>query len=450
MDGSATDVETTLPRARYALTVLAACWLMAYLDRQVIALLATSIKHSFQVTDVQIGILQGTAFAACYIPVALMGAWLADRANRRNIILFGIIWWSLATVGCGLARTYHELIFARMMVGVGEACLGPASVSMIADYFARSRRGRALGVVTGAATVGSAASSLLGGVILKLCGGGAVAIPLLGLAESWQVTFMVLGAPGVLVAILLAMVREPPRRREPAQALPAEASSGSFARLLARHWRAFVPIYLALGFSVFAGFGGAAWMATVAIRRYALSPAYLGMVGGSITLAMAVVAPYAVGVMSDRAASRWPGTGRLLLIAVLFVAQLPLICGWAFLPVPFSLFLLFSVLNGAIGSGLPSTGYIILGEAAPNHMRAQAVAVFQVLSNFLGMGFGAVAMAAVTEHVFHDDMKIGYAVASVSLICTMFGLLSILAAIRHMRSLAGRADSSGMPAGQAA
>jgi MFS family permease len=450
MDGSITDVETTLPRARYALTVLASCWLMAYLDRQVIALLATSIKRSLHITDVQIGVLQGIAFSAVYIVVALPVGRLADGANRRNIILFGVVCWSFATVACGLARTYHELMLARMMMGMGEACLGPASVSMIADYFARSRRGRALGVVTGAATVGSAASAVLGGLILTLCGGVAVAIPLLGLAEPWQITFMVLGAPGFLVALMLLMLREPPRRRAPVQVLPVGASAGNFARLLVRRWRFFLPVYLALAFSVFAGFGSAAWMATVAIRRYALTPAYVGLVGGSITLAMATVAPFAVGVLSDWAGSRWPGTGRLSLIAVLFVAQLPLIAGWAFLPVPFSIFLVFSVLNGAIGSGLPSTGYIILQEVAPNHMRAQAVAVFQVLSNFLGMGFGPVVMALVTEQVFHDEMKIGDAVASVSLICTVFGLLSILSAIRFMRSLAGRDDGTGVPAEQAA
>jgi MFS family permease len=277
-----------------------------------------------------------------------------------------------------------------------------------------------------------------------------VAIPLLGLAEPWQVTFIVLGAPGFLVALLLLMLHEPPRQQEPAQALPAEASAGNFPQLLVRRWRFFVPVYAALGFSVFAGFGGAAWMATVAIRRYALTPAYVGLVGGTITLAMATVAPYAVGVLSDWAASRQPGTGRLSLIAVLFVAQIPLICGWAFLPVPFWLFLVFSVLNGAIGSGLPSTAYIILQEAVPNHMRAQAVAVFQVLSNFLGMGLGALVMALVTEDVFHDDMKIGDAVASVSLVCTVLGLLSILAAIRYMRSIAARDIDGGVPASQPA
>jgi MFS family permease len=450
MDGAAIEADATLPRARYALAVLAACWLIAYLDRAVIALLATSIKRSLGVSDVEIGVLQGIAFSVVYILVALPVGWFADRANRRNIILFGLCFWSLATIACGLARTYHELVLARMMMGLGEACLTPASMSMIADYFARTARGRAIGVVTGAATLGSVLSSLLGGLVLKLCGGAAVALPLVGLAEPWQITFIVLGAPGLLVALLLLTVREPVRRQAPAKATPVEASTGSFVRVLARRWRLFLPIYLALMFSVFAGYGTAAWMATVAIRRYALSPAYVGLVGGTVGLVMGTTAPFLVGVVSDWAGRRWPGTGRLWTIAVLFVSQVPLIAGWAFLPVPFAIFLALSTLNGVAGAGLPSTGYILLQELVPNHMRAQAVALFVTISSFVGMGFGPVVIALVTEHVFHDEMKIGYAVASVSLICTVLGLLAILSAIGFMRSLAGRDDGSGTPAGQPA
>jgi MFS family permease len=127
-----------------------------------------------------------------------------------------------------------------------------------------------------------------------------------------------------------------------------------------------------------------------------------------------------------------------------------LIAGWAFLPVPFAIFLALSTLNGVAGAGLPSTGYILLQELVPNHMRAQAVALFVTISSFIGMGFGPVVVALITENVFHDEMKIGYAVASVSLICIVLGLLAILSAIGSVRSLAGRGDGSGRAAGQPA
>lgn len=450
MDGSATGAEATLARAKSTLAVLASAWLMAFLDRAVIALLATGIKASLHISDVQIGVLQGIAFSGIYVLVALPVGKLADRANRRNIILFGVCCWSLATMACGLTRTYHELALARMMVGLGEACLGPASVSLIADYFARTARGRAIGTVTAAATIGTAGSLVLGGVVLKLCGGKAVAIPLLGLAEPWQVAFMVLGAPGILVALALLTVKEPERRQAPRQALPIETSAGSFTRLLVSRWRFFLPVYLALAFSVFSGFGTAAWMPTVAIRRYALDPAHVGLVMGTIALAVGTIAPVAVGMASDWAGSRWPGTGRLRTIAVLFVVQIPLTAGWAFLPVSFPLFLALSAINGAASGGLSSSGHIVLQELMPNHLRAQAIALFAILSSFVGMGGGPLLMALITAHLFHDEMKIGYAVALVALTCTVLGLLSILSAIGVMRSLAGRDDGTGVPAGQPA
>ena len=443
MVGSATaDGETTLGRAKRTLAVLAAAWLMAFLDRAIIALLATGIKSSLDISDVQIGLLQGIAFSGIYVLVALPVGRLADRANRRNIILFGVCCWSLATMACGLATTFHQLAFARMMVGIGEACLGPASVSLIADYFRATARGRAIGVVTSAATVGTAGSLVLGGLVLKLCGGHAVAIPLIGITEPWQVTFMVLGAPGFLVALALLAVREPPRRLANPRAIPIEGAAGSFGRLLLTRWRFFLPVYLALGCSVFSGFGGSAWMPTVAIRRYGLDPSYVGLVMGSIALIMGSLSPLAVGMTSDWASIKRPGTGRLWTIAVLFVVQLPLTAAWAFLPVPFPVFLALISLNGVASGGLSSSGHIVLQELMPNHMRAQALALFAILSSFVGMGGGPLLIALITAHVFHDEMKIGYSVATVGLVCTSLGLLSILSAIGHTRTLAGRSGST--------
>lgn len=290
---------------------------------------------------------------------------------------------------------------------------------------------------------------MLGGVVLRLCGGKAVALPLIGLAEPWQVTFIALGAPGFLVALALLLVREPERRQNRAQAMPVDGSGRSFARLLLSRWRFFLPVYLGLSFSIFAGFGFAAWMPTVAIRRYALEPAHVGLVMGAIAVAMGTISPLAVGMASDWAGRRWPGTGRLWTIVVLFAVQIPLTAAWAFLPVPFPLFLALSAINGAASAGLSSSGHIVLQELMPNHMRARAIALFSTLSSFVGMGGGPVVMALITQYVFHAEMMIGYAVALVVLTCTVLGLLSFLAAIGHMRSLAGRGDA-GLAAGQAA
>jgi MFS family permease len=107
-------------------------------------------------------------------------------------------------------------------------------------------------------------------------------------------------------------------------------------------------------------------------------------------------------------------------------------------------------MNGAIASGLPSSGYIVLQEVAPNNMRAQAVAVFQILSNVVGMGFGPIVVAMITEYLFRDEMMIGYSVAAVSLTCAVLGFFATYSAVRFMRTLEGREGSTGRPADQPA
>jgi MFS family permease len=437
------DAETTLSGAKLTLAVLAAAWLMAFLDRAIIALLATGIKSSLHVSDVEIGVLQGFAFSGNYNLVALPVGWLADRANRRNILLFGVCCWSIATMTCGLATTYHQLALGRAMVGLGEACLGPPTVSLVADYFRAGARGRAMGAVTAAAAVGTAGSLVLGGIVLKLCGGKAVAIPLIGMTEPWQVTFITLGAPGLLVALALLTVREPPRRKPAPQASQVDRATASFGRLLLNRWRFFLLVYLALGCSVFSGFGGNAWMPTVAIRSFGLEASYVGLVMGSIALTIGGVAPLVVGTISDWASVRKPGSGRLWTIALLFLVQLPLISAWAFLPVSFPLFLALTSLSGFCNGGLSSSGHVVLQELAPNH-RAQAISVFTILSSFVGMGGGPLVIALITTHVFHDEMMLRYSVAVVALLCTSLGLLSILSAIGQLRGAAGQSANTGV------
>ena len=441
----AVDDDTTISGAKLTLAVLAAAWLMAFLDRAIIALLATGIKSSLQVSDVEIGVLQGFAFSGIYILVALPVGLLADRANRRNILVFGVCCWSVATMACGLATTYHELALGRAMVGLGEACLGPPTVSLVADYFRSGARGRAMGAVTAAAAVGTAGSLVLGGLVLRLCGGHAVEIPLIGLTEPWQVTFIVLGAPGLLVALALLAVREPARRQASAQTGPVDSSAADFIRILRARWALFLPVYMALGFSVFSGFGGNAWGPTVAIRSFGLEASYVGLVMGSIALTVGGVAPLVVGTISDWASVRKPGSGRLWTIAVLFLAQLPLTAAWAFLPVSFPQFLALTTLSGFCNGGLSSSGHVVLQELLPNH-RAKAISLFSILSSVVGMGGGPLVIALITTHVFHDELMIRYSVAIVALICTTLGLFSILSAISHLRAVAGRGGGTGVGA----
>ncbi len=184
--------------ANYVLGVLFIVYVFNFIDRQVLSVFIGPIKEEFGATDTQMGLLAGFAFALLYTFAGIPIARLADRGNRRNIIAIGLTVWSAMTVACGMARSFVQLAIARVLVGIGEAAGSPPSHSLIADYFPMDRRATALAIYTTGAFVGSAIAYLGGGYLREYF--------------DWRTAFIVLGAPGLLVAILLRVtVKEPPR-----------------------------------------------------------------------------------------------------------------------------------------------------------------------------------------------------------------------------------------------
>ena len=159
-------VYPPISTAAYTLAVLTASWVLAYLDRQIIVMLVEPLRRDLSLSDTQVSLLQGFAFSLFFVAAGLPLGRLVDRFNRRNILLLGMICWSVATFACGLATDFWQLFAARIGVGVGEACLAPAAVSLVADLIAPHRRGAAMGLVSAGAPLGTAGSFLLSGLIL--------------------------------------------------------------------------------------------------------------------------------------------------------------------------------------------------------------------------------------------------------------------------------------------
>ena len=184
--------------ANYVLGVLFIVYVFNFIDRQVLSVFIGPIKEEFGASDTQMGLLAGFAFALLYTFAGIPIARLADRGNRRNIIVIGLVVWSAMTVACGFARSFAQLALARVLVGIGEAAGSPPSHSMIADYFSMDRRATALAIYTSGAFVGSALAYLGGGYLREYF--------------DWRTAFIVVGVPGLLIALLLAFtVREPLR-----------------------------------------------------------------------------------------------------------------------------------------------------------------------------------------------------------------------------------------------
>lgn len=424
---------------QHVLAILAAAWFLSYLDRQVIALLVPDIKQDLGLSDIEIGIAQGVAFALLFTIAGLPIGRLVDAYNRRKILIIGVLVWSGATIACGLARNFTELFIARMIVGLGEACLAPAAVSIVADCFRPDRRGRAVGVMLTGGSMGAGASALFGGAILA-------AIPTDGLAglEAWRWTFLAVGSPGGLVALLLLTISEPRRAEESG---PRSLQGGpSLLDELRTNALLLVPLYLAFGINMLAAYGKGAWFATMLRRDHALSGPSVGAIVGSMTLALGILGPIVCGWLSDALAARRGVQGRMQFVCLLFAA---LILSGAILLVwpDLELTLFASGLQNLASAGIAASAIVVLQAVSSKSVTGQIVALYVVIVNVVGMALGPLLVATVTDKLFGDDNMLRISIAVTMISSAGIGLGASVSALRKIAPAGGN-ESAYEPSNQ--
>ena len=206
------QARTSLRYAWYVVIVLTALYMLSFVDRTILSLLVGSIKRDLGISDTRIGLLQGLSFALFYTIMGLPLGRMADTRSRRNLIAAGVVVWSLFTSACSFAKSFWSLFFTRIGVGVGEAGLSPAAYSLISDYFPPDRLGVAISVYYMGVFLGSSLALLVGGVVVDTMARiHTVTLPLLGTIASWRVTFLIVGLPGLLCALLVYTIKEPLR-----------------------------------------------------------------------------------------------------------------------------------------------------------------------------------------------------------------------------------------------
>ena len=426
-----------MPSSRYAwyvVAMLSVAYTVSFIDRQVLNLLVEPIRADLAISDTQISLLQGFAFAIFYSLLGVPIARLADRGNRRNIIVAGMTLWCLMTAVCGLARSFGQLFLARVGVGVGEAALSPPAYSIISDYFPPERLARATGVYALGIYAGAGIAMLVGGAAIELISAAdAVVLPVIGALEPWRMTFIVVGLPGLLVAALLFTVREP-ARRDPGRPGTAETTAVSWAEL----WdflrlRQGVLSMMTVGFC-FIGIviiGVMAWTPTLFIRVHGWSAADTGLAYGVILLVFGTSGSVIGGLTADRffARGRRDATLRTAMLASLialpFTVAMPLVADArlaVLLLVPATFLLSAPV-------GLTAAAIQLI---TPNRMRAQVTALYLLVVAFIGTGFGPMAVALTTDFVFADDARLGHSLALVAAMLTPIGALCLRSACRHL------------------
>ncbi|MDE0989333.1 MAG: MFS transporter [Pseudomonadales bacterium] len=414
--------------AWYVVFVLLIAQMFSFLDRMIMGLLVGPIRESFAISDTQYSLLAGLAFSLFYAVMGLPLARIADLGNRRNLISAGIAVWSFMTALCGLAHGYWTLFAARVGVGVGEATLGPAAYSMIADYFPKSLLARALSVYMIGVTLGSGLAYMVGGAIVGYVSNmDEIIVPVLGEMEGWQLTFFIVGVPGLLISILVATtVREPER-----QGVAADDSylplSDVVSYVMAKK-RAYLGHIFGISIFIMVVYALNLWGPTYFIRLFDYSPAQAGWVFGLIMIGAGTAGLLLAGALSDRLVTGGIQDGYIKVILFSMVAIIPCATALGFVEndqlaiVAMSFAIFFSAFQGGISGGA-------IQLMTPNRMRGQVMALFLLTANLIGLGLGPTIIALTTDYVFGYDAAIGKSIA----LCTV--ILCPLAALILWRSL---------------
>ena len=404
--------------AWYGVGVFTFVTMLSFVDRQILVLLVQPIKADLHISDTRMSFLLGFAFVMFYAFLSIPIARLADVHSRRMIIGWGVAIWSVMTALCGLANNYWHLFIARMGVGAGEACNGPATFSIVADSFPPEKLAKATSVISSGFFIGSGAALIVGGAIIE-----AVTrlpnftLPLIGEIRPWQTTFMIVGLPGVLVAALMATVHEPKRRgliqtdnkegaAGPRKSLPLRV----ILKWLRDDWKTYLPMYGGMSLRALTGLGASVWLPTFFIRTYGWSTAEVGLALGAIMLTCSPAGLFTGGVVAEWLAKKGYDDANMRVALISTVISVPVTVLYPLMPTPYLALTVYAVSNFLVSLS-PGPQNAALQTVTPNQIRAQATALYLFLFNLIGFGLGPLVIAALTDYLFQSEGAIGYSIA---------------------------------------
>ncbi|HEY7181734.1 MAG TPA: MFS transporter [Blastocatellia bacterium] len=412
----AAESQTTEPGLKYAwyvVIVLMLCYTLSFIDRQILSMLVGPIRRDFKISDTGVGLLQGLAFVTFYTFMGLPVGWLVDRYSRRTIIAVGVFFWSLMTALCAAAGNFWALFAARMGVGVGEATLGPAAMSMTADNFPKEKLGGALSVYAMGIFIGSGIALIVGGAVTQhVAEMPAVTIPVLGEIASWRLTFLIVGLPGLLVGLLIYTVREPLRRNL------LRKSDGQSSRLSLREtlrefgmrWRSVAGICVALSAQAACNYAILAWAPEYFIRVHKWQRATTGLTLGMMLLTAGISGMYAGGRLCDH----WIRKGireAPLKVGVVGAVWAGVFFGSA-MSMPNLKWLLVLMVPAQFFLALPvGSSYASLQLIFPNQLRGQVSALMVFTISLGGQSLGPLLPAVFTDRLFRDGNMLGWSLA---------------------------------------
>ncbi len=403
----------SLRYAWFVVIVLMLLYIFSFIDRMIIALLVEPIKADLALTDTDIGLLHGLAFALFYTFVGVLIARLADNWNRTKLIAIGVLLWGLATAACGLAGSFATLFMARIMVGVGEATLSPAAYSLISDYFPPEKRARAMSVYTSGIYFGVGAALIFGGIVIGMVGStGGIDLPIVGTVQAWQAVFFAVGLPGVFFFVLVRLFVREPERREISETPPTFAA---FRRYFAQRRALYMSHFIGFSFMVLYSYSFSAWTPAVLSRNYGFTPAESGLWLGLVILLSAPAGIMVGSFLSQRLVGKF-GKGAALQVGV-YAAVAGLIPAVLFPLAPTALLALIMMGVTQFMISLPfGVAPAALHEVTPNQYRGQIIAIYLFFVNIIGLGTGPMIVGLITDYGFKDETAVGYSLLILALV----------------------------------
>ncbi|MFW2046822.1 spinster family MFS transporter [Acinetobacter variabilis] len=436
----ATEIPPAAPeRSSYQWYVVIICmvaYILSFVDRQILSLMIEPIKADLMLSDTQFSLLQGLAFSLFYAFMGVPIAALADKKSRVKIISVGIAFWSLATAACGLSKNFIQMFLARLSVGAGEAALSPAFYSIVADLFPKHKLGRALGVYAIGAFIGSGLAFLIGGYVIGLLKDVSfVTLPMIGEIKTWQLTFMIVGLPGVLLALLMILtVREPERKglKMDANGVAVKASFKNSIGFIKTHKKTFFCHFIGFSFYTMMLYSLLGWAPAYYMRHFGLDASQTGYILGSIILVAntsgALFCGWLIDFFSKRGYSDAAiragaiGCAALIIPSVLFtqIDNMQLSFALIFVAMFFSTF--------PIPASAAATQML-----TPNQLRSQVSAKFLLISNLIALGVGTTAVALITDRYYENTLMVGNSISIVNAIAGLIGVFLLYKGCQYYR-----------------
>jgi len=431
--------ERVASAAWRTLAILVLFYLLSLLDRQLLSMLIQPIKADLHLDDTEIGFLQGIAFVLFYSVMGLLLAWAVDRYSRQVMVCIGVVVWSLSTVACGLARSFGDLFGARLMVGFGEAVVGPAASSLIGGLFPRSRLALATGIYYTASGAGSLIAFSVGGWLTdQFTARGGLDFPAVGHLKPWQAVFVLAGLAGLVfapVAFAMANPKPPPPGQTPAQAAAGRERLIDFVRrrgaLVACH-------ALAFGILNMCCYAAIAWTPAYLIRTFHTPLSTVGVVMGASYGVSCAIGQLLWGYVIDRMIRRGITDAHYRLFSILVPIGIPFaVAAYTIPDFTVGAFLICLIWIIMLPQG-PMQSAMLL--CTPAHLRGRVSAAAGLASGILAIGLTPFLIGAMNDHVFHDETKVGW---SIAIFMAVFGLIGtgILLIARPLLSRAVREDA---------